>query len=84
LTNKTGVWYNYLKMNIATLRRIPQRLFSKALKGNDLHSVSETAKMLNRDTKTIYYHIKVGNLRKVRKYGMVLVTGESINEFRKK
>lgn len=75
---------DYLKMKLAALRRIPKRLFRGFTETNDFHSVTETAKILGKDAKTIYYHIKVGNLQAVHKYGMVLVKGESINEFLKK
>lgn len=71
-------------MKLATLRRIPQQLFTRFLETNDLHSVTETAKLIGKDAKTVYYHIKVKNLESVRKYGKVLVTGRSINEFLKK
>lgn len=71
-------------MKLTILRRIPQKLLSRFLETNDLHSVTETAKLIGKDNKTVYYHIKVKNLKAIRKYGMVLVTGESINEFLKK
>lgn len=71
-------------MKRAIFRRIPQPFLNFILRRDDLHSVSETAKMLDKDAKTIYYHIKVGHLTTIKRYGLLLVKGESIRKLQEK
>lgn len=49
-----------------------------------LFTVQEVAKFLDKDDKTIYYHIRVGNLEVDRRYGKSLIKESSLNEFIKK
>ena len=76
------MFYNLLTMKLPNIRTITQKLFPR-YETDDLHSITETAKLVNRDVKTVYYHVYKGHLEVIRKYGLTLVKGESINEFLK-
>ena len=80
-----------------SLRHLLRRIYLPSININSLkqsfvgisrnhkfYSVTQTSKILGKDSKTVYYHIRVGHLQTIKKYGMVLVTGESINAFLKK
>lgn len=63
-------------------RKLSKKLFRATYL--NLFSVMEASKLLELNVKTVYYHIKCGHLETTKWHGLILVKGESINEFLKK